>query len=79
MANITITVDRNFLGQLLESAEARAEQYEATADFLESGEVIDGVDITDDHVPDEARDTAEFIRRAISAVRSQLEKAQEAS
>lgn len=68
---VTVEVDRNLLGQLLESAEARAEQYDETARVLDGYNSDDTV-ILEVNDADEARSIAAFIRQGINAVRSQL-------
>jgi len=65
-----VELDENDWGQLLEGLTCRAEQYELTAQYHETG-LADG-DILDVRDVDEARSLASGYRRMVDDIKSQL-------
>jgi hypothetical protein len=67
---VTIELEDNDWGQILDGLTCRAEQYELTAEYYEGGYVDDEVFIVRD--AEEARNLAEWCRRLIEQIRKQL-------
>jgi hypothetical protein len=70
---VTITIDRNDLGQILEGLESHRDNWVRTADYFESGEIEEGYDIFECTDEDEARKIAAHYTRVIDEIRKQLE------
>ena len=67
---VTITLDENDWGQIIDGLTCRAEQCEWTAQYHECGYVDE--DILEVRDADEARNLAEWYRRLVEQIRSQL-------
>lgn len=67
---VTITLDENDWGQVMDGLSCRAEQYELTAQYHECG-CANG-DILEVRDADEARNLAGWYRRLVEQIRSQL-------
>jgi hypothetical protein len=67
---VTITLDENDWGQVMDGLSCRAEQYELTARYHECGYV--DKDILEIRDADEAQNLAGWYRRLVEQIRSQL-------
>lgn len=72
MEKVIIKLSRNDIGQLLDGLEVLAEQWEATAVYLESGEIREDVCIRESHHAHEADSIAGTYRSLIGTISEQL-------
>lgn len=72
MEEITFVLTRNDVGQLLEGVEVLIEQWEATAQYLETGRVREDVCIRESHSVREAESIASIYRELRDRIREQL-------
>ncbi|RKX45032.1 MAG: hypothetical protein DRP64_05405 [Verrucomicrobia bacterium] len=72
---ITITLEDNDWGQIIDGLACRAEQYELTVQYHEPGYAEDYIlEVRD---ADEARNLAEWYRRLVEQIRKQLRDSRE--
>lgn len=72
MANVTIVLDEDDLGQVLDGLDVLIEQWEATAKYLTSGELREDVCIRESHSAHEAESIAVAYSRIASILREQM-------
>jgi hypothetical protein len=72
MADVTITLDRNDLGQILDGLNESLEAYEFTARFFEDGQNPDNLTIEEVRDSREALSIAADYRRIIERISTQL-------
>ncbi len=72
MAKVTIVVEDDDLDQVLDGLEVLIEQWEATAEYLTTGEVREDVCIRESHSAHEAESIAAQYARITSVLREQL-------
>lgn len=69
---ISITLDENDWGQVVDGLECRAWEYERTAHYFETGGGDEGIEEVKD--AEEARNLAQWYRRLVEQIRTQLQE-----
>ena len=72
MNEVTIRLERNELGQLVEGLDVLIEQWDATAEYLRSGTIRDGVCIRESHSDHEADRIASIYRSIRDEIQKQM-------
>jgi hypothetical protein len=72
MQVVNIQLERDEAGQIVDGLKVLAEQWEATADYLESGRVREDVAIRECHSAHEARNMMQIYDSIIARIRQQL-------
>ena len=72
METIRIDLPRNDVGQLLEGVDVLIDQWEATTEYLRTGEVREDVCIRESHDPHEAETITQIYRDLKRSIADQL-------
>lgn len=72
MDEVTLTLSRNGVGQLLDGIDVLIEQWEATAEYLDTGRIREDVCLRESHSLHEAEAIAEIYRQLRDRIWEQL-------
>lgn len=72
MKKVSITLSHDDIGQVLDGLRILIEQWEATATYLETGEVTENACIRESHSVHEAKSIAGIYHQILECIREQL-------